>query len=155
MREVSGRLISVRPDREGGQLQTPSLRVSRLPPHGRALTLHRIQNDDLSSRLLAQVINELADLFGDLFFGEFLSMRSRACSNVEPTRRGCVAVDRFLVPVRNFWRSPTQRESKIQISFDGDAVAQNCIELLARQPTRAMRSSSARANKLRSSSRRC
>jgi len=35
------------------------------------LTLQWIQNDDFSPRLVAQIINELVDLFGNLLFGKY------------------------------------------------------------------------------------
>src|SRR6185369_4929164 len=97
--------------------------------------LNRIQNNDLSSRLLAQVIDKLANLFGDLFFGEFLLYAvTRLLQGGDQHAAVALRSIGFLIPVRNLLGAHQHKraKAKIQITVDSDAVAQNRVELLAR-----------------------
>src|SRR5439155_12017374 len=95
--------------------------------------LHRIQDDNLSSRLVAQIVDELIDLFGDFLFGQIVFDSIASLIEREDDLAAITQPPIFLfIAIRNF-PGAHQREgakTKGQISLYRDPVAQDSIQLL-------------------------
>src|SRR5207302_2886070 len=98
------------------------------------IALHRIQDNNLGSGLVAQIVYELVDLSGDFLFRQIVfdsipSLIERGDNPAAITQPPIF----FFITIRNF-PGAHERErpkAKSQISFDRDAVAQNGIQVLA------------------------
>src|SRR6185369_13253573 len=99
-------------------------------------TLNRIENYDFSPRRFPQVIDKAIDLFGNLFFGQVtLDLVAHLLQGRHDAATVTLRAILLFVTVINFLRANQSKspEPKIQISLDGDAVAEDRVQLLAGQ----------------------
>src|SRR6184192_2609928 len=97
---------------------------------------NRVQHDNFCSRLVTQAIDKIVDLNGNLFvlyfFFETVAGFVERRHNLATVACGAV---QLLITIGDFFgcRDRKCAKSEIEITFDRHAVAQDRIELLARQ----------------------
>src|SRR6184192_2274211 len=98
---------------------------------------NRVQHDNFCSRLVTQAIDKIVDLDGNLFVLYFFF---EAVAGFVKRRHNFAAVAgravQLLIAIGYFFgcRDSKCAKSEIEIALDRHAVAQDRIELLARQP---------------------